>query len=152
MDRVTAITKKGFYQLKQHTNAGSKTEFLKYLNLNQNVVFTAPNNKAEEMLKLKFKHDADLIIFPLEDGISNHYYFTFKRVSVYILAEVFESAFDHIELNNALPKCSHQPISWQITWDKIVYNIKIRKVDSFLGLYISCKQTNALPKFIVEIF
>lgn len=152
MHRVTRITKKSFYQLKQHTNADSITELLKHLSLNQNVVFTAPNNKAEEMLKLKFKHDADLMIFPLEDGIYNHFYFTFERVSVYILAEIFESAIDHIELHDALPKCSHQPISWQITEDKIVYNVRIRKVNTFSELDISCKKTNALPKFIVELY
>lgn len=152
MGRVTMTSEKGFYQLKQHTNAGSKTEFLKHLNLNQNVVFTAPKNKVNEMLKLKFKHGADLTIFPLEDGISNHFYFRFKTVSIYILAGIFESAIQHIEFNNALPKCSHQSTSWPITEAKIVYNIKIRKVDSFPELNISCKQTNALPKFIVEIF
>lgn len=152
MNKVTQITNKGFYQLEEHASVESKTEFLKHFNLNQNVVFTASSNDQNEMHELKFKSSAILTTIPLEDGINNHFYFTFKKLSINILSQIFQSAIKHIELDDKLPKSYDYPVNWQITFDKTVYNIKIWKVDTCPHLNFNYWVYYILPNFIVEIY
>lgn len=103
MKEETAITNKGIYHLYNHASVNDKTEFLKHLELKQNVVFVSSLNDKIKMNKL-CTSSAVLKTIPLNDGKSAHFQFTFNNLSNDILKQIFYSVIDHSESSDNLPK------------------------------------------------
>lgn len=127
------ITKNGTYELYQHASVNNKTEFLKHLELKQNVVFAASINDQIEMSKLCTS--AVLKTIPFNDGKLAHFQFTFKKLSDKILKEIFYSVINHSESSGKLPKDIYFKEMLQTTIDNKTIYINVWRIDMLLPIF-----------------
>lgn len=128
MTEERTITKIGIYQLLQHASVNDKTEFLKHLELKQNVVFVSSLNDQIEMNKL-CSSSAVLKTIPLNDGKSAHFQFTFNNLSNVILKKIFYSVIDHSESSGNLPEYFNSHSKFRTTINNKIFYINIWRVD-----------------------
>jgi hypothetical protein len=138
MTLENTMTEKGIYKLYQHASVNTKTEFLKHLELKQNVVFVASLSDQIEMNKLCAS--AVLATIPFNDGSKlAHFQFTFNKLSDDTIKQIFYSVIDHTETTNNIPKYNNSKAKLRARVDNKIININIWRID-------------VLPMFQIEIY